>query len=762
MIERYYHPSCSRTRRATIRLLIRTFRPTMSTIMASSLSKPTRARPFQPRLSTWPSCFTLRSLTSLMCSATLFFVLFSHLSAVVVHASQVPQLSDFPPWVALTTQFSSESPRWQQRAAIGIPVGAHAGYGTEQWVAFRSGMLLLADIKNASAFVMNDGNDTPSVSAICQDSRGPSTFYTTGGETGLLYAYDNSGRLQHVYNISNTLETPVFLSACVQTRYHLLILDALNPHIYSLPLVDDSTPARGMPAPTDAFEGQPFVGYRHDLSGDWEHVQGSYNAFGVEWSNDFNDTAYVINWDTGILYTIQLSPDSVDTTTRQVAISGAVVQFPGAVSLKFDSRNERILYITIPHLNAIAVLEIHSEDCHSARFLTYRTHRLSRGVVGVSEYGDFLYMVSAERVPGARYFSLVQTSRYFTSVSQSSEDSTPEPVYPAPSPTAFANRSEILAAIVATPFPAGSPEPASSNVDTSSPSPFGTPIPSSLPGGVSGGPGIELSSPTVLPNGSNSPVTDSSDSDDGSEDGGGRVFGDSPGKENSMDGGTSSTARECFPGNAMSETKGNGPVRMENVQIGDSLLSHWDKDGAPVFSPVILFTHRLPKVSAKFVKITVDNRTSVMVSEGHYVPVFRIHKSEPVTPSGSLANSTNQNWRSSSQLVASRDVRPGHWLSVRSGRLARVTRVDYNVRNVGLFNVQTTSGYVVVNGVMMSTYTTAVRVPTAHALLSPLRLMSSLTERRCVLYVLKDMCSSFRWRSLLFSTWLRSGIHISN
>lgn len=700
----------------------------------------------------------LRNIRSFTYS--LFYVLvYIQLTARCVRAGRVPQLSDFPPWVSLTTNFSSEGPTWKQRAAIGIPVSVHAGYETHQWVAFRSGLLLLADIENAAVKVMNDGNETRSLVGICQDSRGPSTLYATGGETGLLYAYDNSGNLQRVYNISNTLTRPVFLSSCIQTRYHLLVLDSLNPHLYSLPLVDSSTPDRGMPASTDTFEGQPFDGFRHDLSGDWIHIARSYNAFGIEWSNDFNDTAYIVNWHTGILFTIQLSPDSVDANAQRVLVSGAVVQFPGAVSLKFDSRNERILYITIPHLNAIAVLQISSDDHRSALFITYRSHQLSRGVLGISEYGNYLYMISANRIDGDKYFSLVQTSRYFSSsnrIDNETEDLTPEPLYAAPSPSVFANRSEILAVIVATPFPIkNQDDPPFENV-TFSPSPVGIPVPSES-GTESADSNVNSSDDSsVVPDGSAPPVSDNSNSSIGSNHEDGTVFGDFE-PENTSSVGDGISKRECFPASAMVTTENGEQMRMDKIQIGDSILSHWDNNGTPVYTKVVMFSHRSPRVYVNFVKITTETENSVLLSRGHFVPVYRTQDLESVQSRLLFSRNTVRHERQ--ELIASKDVRPGYLVMVESGQLVRVTNVEFNVWDYGLYNVQTLSGSIVVHNISMSTYTTAVRVTIAHALLMPLRLLSYFAEKWCGVY--NSSISRFcvpSWPNIILSTWLQEGI----
>lgn len=95
--------------------------------------------------------------------------------------------------------------------------------------------------------------------------------------------------------------------------------------MYSLSYVDSSTSARGILAPTDKIEGLPSVWFHHILTDSWENAAGFRNDFGVKWSNGFTDTAFVINWHIGILYTIQLTADFIDTSSKQIFVPCAVL-----------------------------------------------------------------------------------------------------------------------------------------------------------------------------------------------------------------------------------------------------------------------------------------------------------------------------------------------------------------------------------------------------------------------------------------------------
>ena len=63
-------------------------------------------------------------------------------------------------------------------------------------------------------------------------------------------------------------------------------------------------------------------------------------------------------------------------------------------------------------------------------------------------------------------------------------------------------------------------------------------------------------------------------------------------------------ANTCFPGNASVTLKGGEKVRMDEVKIGDYVLSIHPSTGKPVYSKVYLWAHRDPHVTATFLHIT--------------------------------------------------------------------------------------------------------------------------------------------------------------
>lgn len=129
----------------------------------------------------------------------------------------------------------------------------------------------------------------------------------------------------------------------------------------------------------------------------------------------------------------------------------------------------------------------------------------------------------------------------------------------------------------------------------------------------------------------------------------------------------------CFPAASRVITL-RGVKKMKQLHIGDVV---WTPDG---WSEVILFTHRERMSRNSFMRITTKEET-LMVSPGHYVYV-------------------------NDKLVSARMIRSGDIVRALNGTRT-VLGVDV-VDSVGLYNPQTISGSLVVDGVAVSAYTTAV------------------------------------------------------
>jgi Hint module len=150
----------------------------------------------------------------------------------------------------------------------------------------------------------------------------------------------------------------------------------------------------------------------------------------------------------------------------------------------------------------------------------------------------------------------------------------------------------------------------------------------------------------------------------------------------------------CFPAYASVELESGETIRMDQVSIGDVV-----KVGVNEYSRVFLFTHKMSETVNKFVTLKTESGASLALTEGHYLYV-------------------------NGALVAASTVNVGDMLTLGNGETSGVVAVG-SVNGVGLFNPQTVNGNIVVDGVLSSTYTTAVQPSFAHAILAPFRMFST-------------------------------------
>lgn len=144
----------------------------------------------------------------------------------------------------------------------------------------------------------------------------------------------------------------------------------------------------------------------------------------------------------------------------------------------------------------------------------------------------------------------------------------------------------------------------------------------------------------------------------------------------------------CFPASARVTTR-EGKKRMNELVIGDEVLV---KSG--VYSPVFMFTHRTGSVRYMFLKVSTES-LSITLTRGHYLYV-------------------------NGKLAMAESVRVGDTVIEWDGGDGKVTKVERLWDN-GLYNPQTISGDIVVDGIVASCYTVRVEPEIAHALLAPLR-----------------------------------------
>jgi hypothetical protein len=167
---------------------------------------------------------------------------------------------------------------------------------------------------------------------------------------------------------------------------------------------------------------------------------------------------------------------------------------------------------------------------------------------------------------------------------------------------------------------------------------------------------------------------------------------------NGQKGGTSRVAqaskKNCFPGAANVELESGMARRMDELRVGDKV-----KVAPGAFSGVFMFTHKLREASGDFVVISTESGHSVRLTAGHY-----IHANGVLVPAGI--------------------IKVGDKLTLSSGAGSAVVSLSWTVE-AGLFNPQTLHGDIVVDGIVASTYTTAVPPSVGHVWLAPLRSLYS-------------------------------------
>jgi Hint module len=166
-----------------------------------------------------------------------------------------------------------------------------------------------------------------------------------------------------------------------------------------------------------------------------------------------------------------------------------------------------------------------------------------------------------------------------------------------------------------------------------------------------------------------------------------------------------SSSSSCFPAESRVTIEENGvPTTLESLTIGSKII---DVDGS--FSDVIMFTHRdSSEKRHPFVELTADDGSVLTASAGHYV-----YTATGISTTGSLSVG--------SQLVKG----DGRHVLVATKRI---------VFRRGLYNPQTISGSLVVDGFAVTCYTQAVQPHLAHGILSPLRVLYRATDRGCVVH----------------------------
>jgi hypothetical protein len=114
-----------------------------------------------------------------------------------------------------------------------------------------------------------------------------------------------------------------------------------------------------------------------------------------------------------------------------------------------------------------------------------------------------------------------------------------------------------------------------------------------------------------------------------------------------------------------------------------------------------MFTHKLIDTVNSFVVLSTSSGETLTVTPGHFIYI-------------------------NGALRAASEAAVGSTLRLGTGGSTMITSVTATM-STGLFNPQTAHGDIVVDGIVASTYTTAVDPSVAHILLAPLRAVHALT-----------------------------------
>lgn len=147
----------------------------------------------------------------------------------------------------------------------------------------------------------------------------------------------------------------------------------------------------------------------------------------------------------------------------------------------------------------------------------------------------------------------------------------------------------------------------------------------------------------------------------------------------------------CFPADATVLLEDGRRLPMAKLRVGHRVQTA----PGPVFSDLFLFTHRASDVVSAFVLIRTRSGHELRVSPGHYLRV-------------------------DGALRPAAAVRRGDAVVLASGEMTVVVGVE-EVQARGLYNPQTVHGDIVVDGIVSSTYTTAVEPRFAHGMLVAVR-----------------------------------------
>lgn len=146
----------------------------------------------------------------------------------------------------------------------------------------------------------------------------------------------------------------------------------------------------------------------------------------------------------------------------------------------------------------------------------------------------------------------------------------------------------------------------------------------------------------------------------------------------------------CFPGSSRMRMSAHRTIQMSALRVASPVYSGRYRKA----TRVLMFTHRDSYARASFIRLVFADGATLTLSPGHYVP------------------------RLDGLLRAAAAIQPGDALMYAVSRAPRRVVAVSRVCAVGLFNPQTSDGWIGVDGTLASTYTTAINPIAAHFVLT--------------------------------------------
>ena len=217
------------------------------------------------------------------------------------------------------------------------PEGIAAGRRDQLFVAgISTGGIFSLDARSGEgAFLVPQDPSRPAVGLKVDQRHG--RLFVAGGPTGKAYVHDaETGASLGDFVLADPADGPTFINDVVLTRHAAYFTDSFRSVFYKLPLGHHG----GLPGPGEAVTIA--------LGGDYQAVDGEFNANGIELTPD-GDDLLIVNGFLGTLY--RVDPGSGEASLVDLG-GGSVVNGDGLVL------SGRTLYVVQNFSNQISVLRL--------------------------------------------------------------------------------------------------------------------------------------------------------------------------------------------------------------------------------------------------------------------------------------------------------------------------------------------------------------------------------------------------------------------